>query len=214
LPQKFYSHIIWDWNGTLLDDLNLCLEIINALLKKYHLPPLSTAKYLALFGFPVKDYYRKIGFNFENLSFEIISTEFIAAYENGRPNCQLMSGALETLETLSNIGYSQSILSASKKDFLAKAVQDYGIHDYFLAINGLDNHHAAGKLDLAQDFMKVQNLDPKTTLLIGDTLHDAEIADKLDVDCWLIPHGHHSRQRLESARVPILESLINISENL
>jgi len=214
MPKKTYSHIIWDWNGTLLDDLNLCLEIINALLNKYHLPPISSDKYLALFGFPVEDYYRKIGFNFENLSFEVISTEFITAYEKGRPNCQLMSGALETLKTLSDIGYSQSIISASKKGFLTKAVQDYGIHDYFLAINGLDNHHAAGKLDLAQDFLKVQNLNPNTILLIGDTLHDAEIADKLGVDCWLIPNGHHSRQRLESAGVPIMESLTNMSEHL
>jgi len=214
MPKKTYSHIIWDWNGTLLDDLNLCLDIINSLLNKYHLPPITSDKYLALFGFPVEDYYRKIGFNFENLSFEVISTEFITAYEKGRPNCQLMSGALETLETLSDIGYSQSILSASKKVFLAKAVQDYGIHDYFLAIKGLDNHHAAGKLDLAQEFIKAQNLNPNTTLLIGDTLHDAEIADKLGVDCWLIPNGHHSRQRLESAEVPIMESLTNMSEHL
>jgi phosphoglycolate phosphatase len=214
MPNKTYSHIIWDWNGTLLDDLNLCLDIINALLNKYHLPPITSDNYLALFCFPVEDYYRKIGFNFENLSFEVISTEFITAYEKGRPNCQLMSGALEMLETLSDIGYSQSILSASKKGFLAKAVQDYGIHDYFLAINGLDNHHAAGKLDLAQEFIKAQNLNPNTTLLIGDTLHDAEIADKLGVDCWLIPNGHHSRQRLESAGVPIMESLTNMSEHL
>jgi phosphoglycolate phosphatase len=214
MPKKTYSNIIWDWNGTLLDDLNLCLDIINSLLNKYHLPPITSDKYLALFCFPVEDYYRKIGFNFKSLSFEVISTEFITAYEKGRPNCQLMSGALETLETLSDIGYSQSILSASKKDFLSKAVQDYGIHDYFLAINGLDNHHAAGKLDLAQEFIKDHNLNPNTTILIGDTLHDAEIADKLGVDRWLIPNGHHSRKRLESAGIPIMESLTNMSEHL
>jgi len=214
MPKKKYFHIIWDWNGTLLDDLNLCLEIINSLLNKYHLPPISTEKYLALFDFHVEDYYRKIGFNFKKLPFEIISTEFITAYENGRPNCQLMPGTLETLETLSNAGYSQSILSASKKDFLTRAVQDYGILDYFLAINGLDNHHAAGKLDLAQDFINAQNLNLNTTLLIGDTLHDAEIADKLGVDCWLTPNGHHSRERLESAGVPIMESLASMSKHL
>ena len=214
MSKKIYSHIIWDWNGTLLDDLNLCLEIINNLLTKYDLPLLSSKDYLDIFGFPVKDYYRKIGFNFETLSFEVISTEFITAYENGRPNCKLMPGTLVTLETLSNIGYTQSILSASKRDFLTKAVQDYGIQDYFLAINGLDNHHAAGKLDLAQVFMKTQNLDPNTTLLIGDTLHDAEIAHDLGTDCWLIPNGHHSKQRLESAGVPILDSLAKISEQL
>ncbi len=208
---KTYAHIIWDWNGTLLDDLNLCLEIINNLLSKKHLPAVSRDNYLAIFGFPVQDYYRNIGFDFEKETFEVVSTEFISAYEKGRPNCLLMSGAQETLELFLLSGYTQSILSASKQAYLNKAVLDYGIKDYFISINGLDNHHAAGKFDLAKEFMIDQNLAPNTILLIGDTLHDAEIAASLGVDCLLIPNGHQDRQRLESAGVPILDSLSDLS---
>lgn len=214
MKNNAYAHIIWDWNGTLLDDLNLCLEIINSLLNKYSLPPVSLANYLDVFGFPVRDYYQNIGFDFEKESFEIISTEFITAYEKGRPNCLLMTGAQETLEWLSSTGYTQSILSASKQAYLYKAVLDYGIRDYFISINGLDNHHAAGKFDLAKEFMTAQNLNPKSVLLIGDTLHDAEIANSLGVDCWLIPNGHQSRQRLCSAGTPILDSLLNLSNQI
>lgn len=208
---KTYAHIIWDWNGTLLDDLNLCLEIINNLLSKKHLPAVSRDNYLAIFGFPVQDYYQNIGFDFEKETFEVVSTEFISAYEKGRPNCLLMSGAQETLELFLLSGYTQSILSASKQAYLNKAVLDYGIKDYFISINGLDNHHAAGKFDLAKEFMIDQNLAPNTILLIGDTLHDAEIAASLGVDCLLIPNGHQDRQRLESAGVPILDSLSDLS---
>ena len=211
MDNKTYAHIIWDWNGTLLDDLNLCLEIINNLLSKNHLPAISRDNYLAIFGFPVQDYYRNIGFDFEKESFEVVSTEFISAYEKGRPNCLLMSGAQETLEWFLSSGYTQSILSASKQAYLNKAVLDYGIKDYFMSINGLDNHHAAGKFDLAKEFMIDQNLASNTILLIGDTLHDAEIAASLGVDCWLIPNGHQDRQRLESAGVPILDSLSDLS---
>ena len=211
MDNKTYAHIIWDWNGTLLDDLNLCLEIINNLLSKNHLPAVSRDNYLAIFGFPVQDYYQNIGFDFEKESFEVISTEFINAYEKGRPNCPLMLGTREILEFLSITGYTQSILSASKQTYLNKAVLDYGIKDYFISINGLDNHHAAGKFDLAKEFMINQDLAPNTILLIGDTLHDAEIAASLSVDCWLIPNGHQSRQRLESAGLPILNSLSSLA---
>jgi len=206
-----YSHIIWDWNGTLLDDLNLCLKTINNLLIKNNLPTVSLANYLDIFGFPVRDYYQKIGFDFEKESFEIISTEFITAYEKGRPDCNLMPGTLETLELLTFIGYTHSILSASKQTYLNKAVLDYGIEDYFISINGLDNHHAAGKFDLAIEFMTAKNLNPSSVLLVGDTLHDAEIAASLGVDCWLISNGHQSHQRLESAGVPILDSLSKLT---
>ncbi len=209
-----YKHIIWDWNGTLLDDLNLCLEIINNMLDKNCLPPVSRSDYLEVFGFPVRDYYQKIGFTFEEEPFEVISTEFIAAYEKGRPNCLLMPGTRKTLEFLSSTGYTQSILSASKQTYLNNAVLDYGIKDYFISINGLDNHHAAGKFDLAKNFMTAQNLNANSVLLIGDTLHDAEIAASLRVDCWLIPNGHQSRQRLESAGLPILDSLSDLANQI
>ena len=214
MENKIYAHIIWDWNGTLLDDLNLCLKIINNLLSKKHLPPVSLANYLDIFGFPVRDYYQKIGFDFEKESFEVISTDFITAYEKGRPDCNLMPGTLQTLELLTFSGYTHSILSASKQAYLNKAVLDYGIEDYFISINGLDNHHAAGKFDLGKEFMTAQDLNPSSVLLVGDTLHDAEIATSLGVDCWLISNGHQSRQRLESAGVPILDSLSNLTNLL
>lgn len=214
MKKKTYDHIIWDWNGTLLDDLNLCLEIINNLLRKYFLPPVSFDNYLDVFGFPVQDYYQNIGFNFEEEPFEVISTEFITAYEKGRPNCRLMPGTQEALEQLSSIGYTQSVLSASKQSNLTTAVLEYGIKNYFISINGLDNHHAAGKFDLAKEFMMAQDLNPNSVLLVGDTLHDAEIAVSLGVDCWLIPNGHQSRQRLRSASVPILDSLSILSNQI
>ncbi len=214
MRKKTYAHIIWDWNGTLLDDLNLCLETINNLLRKYFLPPVSLDNYLDVFGFPVRDYYKNIGFNFEKESFEFISTEFITAYEKRRPNCRLMPGTRKILEQLSSLGYTQSILSASKQAYLITAVLDFGIKDYFISINGLDNHHAAGKFDLAKEFMMAQDLNPNSVLLVGDTLHDAEIAVSLGIDCWLIPNGHQSRQRLRSARVPILDSLSILSNQI
>ena len=214
MKNNTYAHIIWDWNGTLLDDLKLCLEIINNMLDKNCLPPVSRADYLKVFGFPVRDYYQKIGFTFDEEPFEVISTEFITSYEKGRPNCPLMPGTREILEFLSNTGYTQSILSASKQAYLNKAVLDYGIKDHFISINGLDNHHAAGKFDLAKDFMASQDLNPSSVLLIGDTLHDAEIAASLRVDCWLIPNGHQSRLRLESAGLPILDSLTELANHI
>lgn len=60
------KHIIWDWNGTLLDDVGLSLEAINIVLARYNLPPLRKERYLEIFTFPVIEYYRELGFNFED----------------------------------------------------------------------------------------------------------------------------------------------------
>jgi len=207
LPQQ----LVWDWNGTLLDDLDLCLEIINSILGSRDLPILTREQYREVFDFPVEDYYRRIGFDFSIEPFENISTEFITTYERRRPECQLMDGARKALKTTSQLGIPQNIISASKVDYLYPAVKEYGIASYFSHVLGLDNHHAAGKLALAENFLVSNKLDPENVLIIGDTVHDSEIASSLGMKCILIPNGHHSEQRLLKTDAAILYSLEEFS---
>lgn len=209
-----FKHIIWDWNGTLLDDLDLCLKIINTMLAARNLPSISRESYLEVFDFPVSGYYQIIGFDFSKEPFESISNEFIKAYEKGRTDCSLMTGARETLSHAASLGISQSILSASKGSYLAKAVGEYEIEEYFNSVQGLDNHHAAGKLDLAKKYMESCHLPPKDIVLVGDTTHDGSIAAALGVNCILIPNGHHNRQRLEKTKFPVVSSLLQLKDFL
>ena len=62
--------IIWDWNGTLLDDVELCINSMNLLLKERNLQALTIDRYREIFTFPVKEYYQKAGFNFKTENFE------------------------------------------------------------------------------------------------------------------------------------------------
>jgi phosphoglycolate phosphatase len=208
------QHVIWDWNGTLLDDLDLCLRIINNLLRERGLNSITKDRYLEVFGFPVRDYYLKLGFNFDQEPFEVVSTEFITAYEKGRPDCQLFPGCSEVLSAFQKQGLSQSILSASKRTYLERAVLEYDIEGYFNSVLGLEDHHAAGKLTLAKTYMKDNHPDPNSVILIGDTIHDAEIADQLGIQCILLPSGHQSRSRLVQTNGFLLDNIIDLKEYL
>ena len=74
MPQR--TTIIWDWNGTLLDDAEMCLEAINIMLKKRNLPELSMERYRDVFTFPVIEYYREVGFDFTLEAWDPVATEF------------------------------------------------------------------------------------------------------------------------------------------
>lgn len=205
-PSK-YQHIIWDWNGTLLDDVELCVSIINTLLVKRNLQPVSLDYYREIFSFPIIQYYEKLGFNFSQESFESIGTEFILDYEKNRHQCTLMDDATKTLQRFVQLGYTQSILSASKQDYLLDAIEGYGLTSFFMEINGLDNHYASSKVDIGLAFMARNQLDSRTILLIGDTMHDADVAKALGVECCLISNGHQSQTRLATCGVPVVDSL-------
>lgn len=202
-----YSHIIWDWNGTLLDDRDLCNETVNRLLVSRGCAPLSRERYYEVFGFPVENYYAAAGFDFAKDPYPVLAQEFMDMYIPASLSCGLTPGARCALDYFRASGRAQIILTASDTDTLGRQMEKLGIADRFDAVLGQDNIYARGKTELAADWIRESGLDPKDLLMIGDTLHDAEIAGVLGCDCVLIARGHHDEKRLAAADCPVYTSL-------
>jgi len=142
-----YRHIFWDWNGTLIDDAWLCVEILNLLRQRRGMSPICLRQYQEEFDFPVQDYYRRIGFDFSVESFDDVATEFIDEYDRRRTECSLQCGAMNMLQYFDERGYCQSILSAYQQHRLVEVLGCFQIRDYFTHVVGLDNHHARSKVE-------------------------------------------------------------------
>jgi phosphoglycolate phosphatase len=151
--------IIWDWNGTLLNDLDLCIACINTLLKKRELPLLDRASYKEVFSFPVKDYYKAIGFNFSKEDFAIPAREFIDLYDIRVENCSLHSSTEEVLRHFKGKGFRQFVLSAMKQSMLEKTLKHNGIFSYFKAVAGLSDHYAVSKIDRGRQLLDDFNIE-------------------------------------------------------
>ena len=211
LTSAQYKHIIWDWNGTLLDDGWLFVDIMNSILRRRGMDTITLEKYREIFGFPVKDYYLKLGFNLEKEPFEESGLEFIKGYENRRYDAQLYPQVIPLLIELRARGISHSILSAQHQTLLDDLTQYYNIRDYFIGIIGLDNHYAHSKVENGIEWVKQINVSPKEILLIGDTDHDFEVARVIGIDCLLLSHGHHCSKRLKKTGAKVVQNLMDIS---
>ena len=205
-----YRHIIWDWNGTLIDDVWLVVEIMNKMLKKRNLPGIDSKKYREIFDFPVTRYYLKLGFDFSKESFEELTVEFISEYYARFNECKLFDKVEEVLKEINDRGIGQSILSASKEDVLTEKIRHYGIDKYFCRILGLDNHYAESKVDRGKKWIAELNLNPQDVLLIGDTTHDYIVSKHIGSDCLLIANGHYNYERLTKSGVDVVNSLKEI----
>ncbi len=205
---KNIKTVIWDWNGTLFDDLKICIATENEMLKKRNLPTIdSLEKYFECFTFPIKKFYENLGLDFTKESYEDVAAEYIMGYEGRLPECKLMSGAEETLARIKNAGIQQAIISASGSESLKKQMQPFGINEYFSEILGIHDNLAESKVGLALSFFRESGIDPKEAVFIGDTLHDFEVAEAAGCRCILIAAGHHSREMLESTGAKVLDSI-------
>jgi phosphoglycolate phosphatase len=209
-----YQHVIWDWNGTLLDDVWLCVEVVNAQLSRRGLGGISAQRYQELFGFPLRDYCRRLGFDLERESYEAISDEFVALYERRRLECGLRQGALEALSAIQRAGLEQSLLSAYKEERLREMVNYFGLGGFFSAAVGLDDHYAQGKVERGKRRMEELGWREDEVILIGDTDYDLEVARQMGVDCLLVAGGYQSRQRLEAAGAQVVDGLAEVPGRL
>jgi len=210
VSHRSIAHIIWDWNGTLFDDAWLCREAINGLLVSHGLEELTQERYEAVFTFPVRDYYESAGFDLQAHSFEDLGAVFMAEYERRRLECALRPFAHEALSRLASMNVEQSVLSAYLQPSLVELVQHFELTPFFVAVTGASDIYAKGKVDRAHQHMKSISASPNQTLLIGDTIHDWEVAQSLDCHCALVHSGNQSIRRLKDSGAPVFDSLSSV----
>ncbi|NMC62958.1 MAG: HAD hydrolase-like protein, partial [SAR324 cluster bacterium] len=137
-----FRHIVWDFNGTLLDDFDLTVDLVNSELNEHSLPLISPEKYREVFGHPVYKFYERIGFDINRHDFELMSQKFHDDYELRIDECKLHEGVHEILNYCRELGKSQSVLSALPHDILIGLIQKYSLVCYFEHVQGAANSAA------------------------------------------------------------------------
>ena len=199
--------IIWDWNGTLLNDAQFCVDCMNVVLLAHEIKSIDLNLYRKHFTFPVKDYYEAIGFDFDVVDFKIPAMEFINEYYSNISRANLHVDAVKTLSSLKKKGKLQYVLSAMEHGELIKSLTSKGIIDFFKDIQGIEDHYAHSKVEMGKKLMKKLNCELSKILMIGDTIHDFEVVNQLGIDCILVSNGHQSVERLKSVTDNIVDHL-------
>lgn len=193
-----YDHIIWDWNGTLLDDVALCVSVNNILLNDHGLPALTVERYQRIFAFPVRDYYRELGFDFEQTPFEGLAERYVAVYDEEAKSADLHDGVRDMLGAVKEAGKTQSVLSAANESHVHDMMGHFDLWHFFDHVFGIADRYAASKVERGHDLISHSGIAADRTLLVGDTDHDHEVGEALGADVLLIAGGHNSFDRLSA----------------
>lgn len=199
--------VLWDWNGTLLDDLTYAIGVRNRTFPAFGLPRIeSVAEYRRQFTFPVRRYYERAGVTEE--TFEAVAHAWMAEYVRGFDSVPLHGDAVEALSRFAAAGAAQAVLSATRRDMLESQIARFPIRDYFTDVLGLSDIYARSKEAVGLAYLAGCGVPAASALMIGDTLHDAEVARAMGTRCILVARGHHSRETLLTAGVPVVDTLL------
>lgn len=202
--------VVWDFNGTILDDVQIGLDAVNVLLERRSKPRIpDLASYKDVFGFPMREYYARVGFDFSRESFDDVAPEWVREYLLREKDAPLCPTVPEALDALRDAGIPQYLVSASEETMLLGQVERLGIGKYFEEVHGLDNIYADSKEALIRSFVARRE---GRTVFFGDTEHDAFCARSAGAEVILIAAGHQSERRLKLTNAPVVDRAIRAAK--
>lgn len=194
--------VIWDWNGTLQDDSKAAWEAVNDMLERRSMPPITFEQYSSYIETPIIGFYRHI-FDLEKIPFSVIIKEFAEGFDLHMKGRGLMKGAAEALERIGRAGIAQIIVSSSEKGILMRYAEGYGVLGHFDAVLASDDFEAGSKVERAAAYIKASGIPAENTVVVGDMLHDGEVARAIGARCILVAQGHQTKEDLQRSGMPV-----------
>lgn len=197
--------VVYDWNGTLLDDMDAVIEALNVILRKYNRPVIEHEPFRELCLYPFPILYGRLGFNEQEI--ETLCKEgnciFHDKYELLAANAPLRKGAIELLEFSKKYKVQNLILSNHMVDAIGVQLERLKIKDYFSKVLAFASRESQYK-DISKGerlrlYLKDNSINPETTLIIGDSEEECEIARALNLTSVAITGGTVSENRLRAA---------------
>lgn len=207
-------HVVWDWNGTLFDDLHIVVDAVNTSLALFGEGPIDAATYRDHYRRPVLLFYESLlGRSVDETMWRTIDEKFHHAYHASLDRAGLAPDAVQAVDAVLRAGGTQSILSMWWHDQLVPAVQTFGLEERMIAVDGHRGAPGETKAQhLAHHVEQLRLLHPRLSdaklVTIGDITDDAAAAAAVGVDCVLYDSGSQPRSVLEGESVPVADSLL------
>lgn len=199
------THIIWDYNGTVLDDVDMSVAAVNDMLAARSLPPTDRITYRRTLDMPLENYYAGLGF--ADVDISKLSVEFRSRCAAHHELARIFPGVRDAIAAARARGIKNVLMSSLYSEYLAAEVEKYGIAALFDAVIGLSDRKLGSKFDNCRGYIKKHGLDPAELLFVGDLISDAKTAKALGAKCVLIPNGHNSRERCAAQGVTVLDGM-------
>ena len=201
--------MVWDWNGTLLNDNHAVLAAVNAVCAGFGCVELTWGQWQAAYARPMRVSYEQIlQRTLDEEEWEQVDKLYHERYDALLHTCELAAEAHDVLRQCTDNGLTQSLLSMWFHSRLTPTVEHYGLTSYFTRIDGLPGEVGGGsKAESLVRHLEAQQLAPADVVLIGDVVDDAHAAQAAGTQCVLVSTGAMAPEALVATGAPVAASI-------
>ncbi len=204
-----FHNLIFDWSGTLVDDLGPVIEATNAVLGKYDVAPLDREGFRRRFRLPYREFYTEV---LPHIPLEELEAHFRPAFDAALTPVTVLPHAREKLKWCAALGIRTFVLTSMDTDAFERQMDDFGFRELFEATYS----GVLDKREVIHRILETHGLDPAETAFVGDMTHDVETARHGGVASIAVLTGYNHPELLAQVRpdltVPdlgVLRELLN-----
>lgn len=201
-----FEYVIWDMNGTLIDDVETAVLAVNDGFAKVGVPATDVSEYRRNMDMPIYKYYEKHA-DLTKIPMSFFSKEYLEGYERYKHKIKPSEHALYTVRRLHRLGCAQCVISSFEQGRLLRLAQDFGFAPFMEGILGADDEHCLSKIERGKAWIREKGADPEKVLVIGDMTHDYDMAKAMGVHCVLYEKGHQAKELLDKCGVRVIDDL-------
>jgi len=191
-----FRNLIFDWSGTLVDDLGPVIEATNAVLEKYDLPPLDRESFRRRFRLPYREFYTDV---LPHVPLEELEAHFRPAFDAAVTPVTMIPHAREKLEWCAALGIRTFVLTSMDSTAFKRQMDEFGLRDLFEATYS----GVLDKREIIHQILETHTLDPQETAFVGDMTHDVETARHGGVSSIAVLTGYNHPEILAAVRPDI-----------
>lgn len=201
------KNILFDWSGTLADDLGPVLKATNAIFRHYKRKELTLDEFRLHFRLPYSEFYDDF---IPEADAETLETLYERHFANLHDEVTLLPGANDLLKFFRKTNRRTFLLSTIKHDHFEAQATRLGVRDAF------EHPYTAvlDKRERIQSILTERCLDPAETIFVGDMVHDIETAQSAGVTSVVVLTGFDPIEKLAPARPDMIIARLSVLQNL
>ncbi|MGI8602143.1 MAG: NUDIX domain-containing protein [Verrucomicrobiales bacterium] len=162
-------NILFDWSGTLVDDLPPVVHATNAVLRHCGKPGMTREEFMREFELPFERFYRRLT---PDNALDTLEPIFHRAFEQSVERATPLPHALDFLNFCRATRRRCFVLSSAHPPYLERQAEEFGFATFFEEVYA----GVRDKTQVIHRILETHALDARETVFIGDMTHDIEAA--------------------------------------
>ncbi|TAL86819.1 MAG: HAD-IIIA family hydrolase [Candidimonas sp.] len=205
---KRYAAVVFDWDGTVMDSTHTIVAAIQASCADLGLPVPTAADASWVIGLSLEDalYHAIPTLTSENMP--LFLQRYRIHFLSRDPDLKLFDGIAPLFAALKAQGVRLAVATGKSRAGLDRALNSLNLHDQFDATRCADESFSKPHPGMLLELMHELDLAPEQLIMVGDTVHDVQMASNAGVDSMAVTYGAHDKQTLVTAEPTVLVSSV------